>query len=294
MGSFNNSSLLFVPHRPSNYTAEKTLYEQCIDMPAVIIWYLCLQFINMFLGIPANLRVLWLITKNKCNSSTSDIFAFHLAIVDVLFCFIFPLELVNTVFITNSNIWYIQLFFYSLKDFSPLFLLCICLDCYMAVVHPITFTELKDRQHRTVLVIIVWLTTLAYAAVKCVGHIVDIDKLFIGVSFIVFALMVYCNIAILWVLKESGPGRDEMHPVKKRAFNSVLILLVIILFSCIPGAALIPFEDYFSPKVFDCYIGFLAFGFMNISSTTQPILYLSKKKLPWRLNCCQSRITKTQ
>ncbi|XP_034752886.1 proteinase-activated receptor 3 [Etheostoma cragini] len=284
MELFINSSFLYISLRPLNSTAgEKTVYDICKDMPAVIIWYLGLQFINMFLGIPANLMVLWLIHKNKRDSSTSDIFILHLAILDILFCLTPPLELANIVFLTSSNTWYVLRFFYGLKDSSPLFLSCICLDRYMAVVHPITFTNLKDRHHRAVLAILVWLTTLAYAAAKCVGNIVNFEKVFTAMILAAFAFMVLCNITILWVLRQSGPGRDEMHPLKKRAFKMVLIILAIIVFNYFPPVALLPFQEYFSPEVFRCYIHYVAFGLMDFSSSIQPMLYLSKEKL----NCCQ-------
>ncbi|XP_033952393.1 proteinase-activated receptor 3 [Pseudochaenichthys georgianus] len=280
--SYINSSLLFISHRPVNSTFELTVFDTCRTMPAVLICYLGLQFINMFLGIPTNLMVLWLIHRNKGDSCTSDIFISHLAISDVLFCLIPPLELANIVFLTTSSTWYVLRFFYGIKDSSPLLLSCICLDRYMAVVHPITFTELKDRNHRAILAMIVWVITLAYAAAKCVGNIVNFEKVFTGMILAAFAFMVFCNISILWVLKQSGPGRDEMHPVKKRAFKMVLIILAIIVFNYFPPVALFPFQDYFSPDVFRCYIHYVAFGLMDFSSSIQPMLYLSKVKL----NCC--------
>ncbi|XP_026153687.1 proteinase-activated receptor 3 [Mastacembelus armatus] len=290
-----NSSTLFITHRPINNTgAEMTVYEQCKKMPAVLIWYLSLQFINMFMGIPANLMVLWLTYKNRADSSTSDIFILHLAVLDVLFCLIPPLELVNIVFLTTSSTWYVLRFFYGIKDSSPLFLSCICLDRYVAVVHPIIFTELKDRQHRAVLAMLVWLITLAYATAKCVGTIVNFEKVFTVMILTAFTFMVYCNITILWVLRQSGPSRDEMHPVKKRAFKIVLIILAIIVFNYFPPVALFPFQDYFSHDVFHCYIHYIAFGLMDFSSSIQPMLYLSKEKLLLSLRCCKTSTTHNQ
>lgn len=285
-----NSSLLFISHRPTNHSlGDKTVYEGCEDMPVVLILYLGLQFVNMFLGIPANIMVLWLIHKNKGDSSTSDIFILHLAVLDVLFCLIPPLELANIVYLTTSSTWYVLRFCYGVKDSSPLFLSCICLDRYMAVLHPITFTELKDRRHRAVLATVVWLFTLAYAAAKCVGNIVNFEKVFTVMILAAFAFMVFCNIAILWALRQSGPGRDEMHPVKKRAFKMVLIILAIIIFNYFPPVALFPFQHYFSPDVFRCYIHYIAFGLMDFSSSIQPVLYLSNEKLRQSPGlCCQA------
>ncbi|XP_024918352.1 proteinase-activated receptor 3-like, partial [Cynoglossus semilaevis] len=262
-----------------NYTdREETIYEQCRHMPTVLIWYLILQFINMFLGIPANLMVLWHIHKNRSDSSTIDIYILQLAVLDVFFCLIPPLELTNTVFLSTSSIQHILLFFYGMKDTSPLFLSCICLDRYIAVLHPITFTRLKDRQHRAVLVIVVWLIILAYAAAKCVNNIRNFGKVFTWIILATFAFMLFCNIAILWALRQSGPGRDEMHPMKKKAFKFVLIILAIIVFNYFPPVALFPFEDKFSREVYRCYIDYVAYGLMNFSSTIQPVLYLYKEK----------------
>ncbi|XP_067114505.1 hydroxycarboxylic acid receptor 2 [Osmerus mordax] len=278
MEMFFNSSVLFISLRPDNRTSEvQTVYEGCQHMPAVLIFYLGLQFINMFLGIPANIMVLWLMRRNTGDSSTSDIFILHLAVLDVFFCLIPPLEFANLVYLTTSSTWYVLRFFYGIKDASPLFLSCICLDRYMAVLHPITFTELKDRRHRAVLAGAVWLVTLAYACAKCVGKIRNFERVFTVMILGAFAFMVFCNISILWALRRSGPGRDEMHPVKKRAFKMVVIILAIIVVNYFPPVALFPFQDYYSPDVFRCYIHYFAFGFMDISSSIQPVLYLSGK-----------------
>ncbi|CAL8406402.1 unnamed protein product [Arctogadus glacialis] len=286
-----NSTMIFISQRSVNDSdVEETVYESCREMPAVIIWYLGLQFINMFLGIPANLMVLWLIHKNKGDSSTSDIFIQQLAVLDVFFCLTPPLELVNIVYLTSSVPWYVLRFFYGIKDTSPLFLACICLDRYMAVLHPITFTKLKDRHHRAILAAGVWLVVLAYAAAKCKGDIPNFDKVFTVIILATFAFMVFCNMAILWALRQSGPGRDEMHPVKKRAFKMVLIILAIIVFNYFPPVALFPFRAYYTKDVFRCYIHYLAFGLMDFSSSIQPVLYLSKDKLVLSLAmCCQKK-----
>lgn len=298
MNDFCNSTVVFVSQRLTNDTnQEVTLYQRCKDLNGVLIWYLVLGSFNMFLGIPANLMVLWLIRKNKGDPSTADIYILHLAVLDTLFGLIFPLELVNIVYITASSPWYVLRFFYGMKDTSPLLLSCICLDRYIAVVHPITFTKIQDRKHRTALVTAVWIIILSYSAAKCaVGSTVTVgfNKIFIGIILSVFAFMVFCNTAILLVLRQSGPGRDEMHPVKKRAFKLVLIILAIIVFNYFPPVALFPFQDCFSPDVFLCYIHHFAFGLLNISSSIQPVLYLSKVKLPWGLDCCRTSKTEMQ
>ncbi|XP_053340748.1 uracil nucleotide/cysteinyl leukotriene receptor-like [Clarias gariepinus] len=278
----NNNSLFLIGNVS---VAEKTVYEMCRHMPSVILFYLGMQFINMFMGIPANLMVLWLIRRNRSDSTTSDIFIWHLAVLDTFFCLIPPLELVNLLYLSTSSTWYVLRFWYGIKDSSPLFLACICLDRYMAVRHPIIFSNLKDRPHRPVCASVVWFITLVYAILKCLGTIPNFDKVFTIMILTTFAFMLFCNISILCALHQSGPGRDDMHPVKKRAFKMVLIILAIIVFNYFPPVALFPFQIYFSPDVFKCYIHYIAFGFMDISSSIQPLMYLSNKK-PQCPGCC--------
>lgn len=183
---------------------------------------------------------------------------------------------------------YVLRFFYGVKDTSPLFLSCICLDRYMAVLHPITFTVLKDQ--RTVLTAATWLVVLVYAAAKCVGDIPNFEKVFTVLILAAFAFMAFCNVSILWALARSG-NRDDMHPVKKRAFKMVLIIQAIIVFNYFPPVALFPFRAYFTEDVFRCYIHYLAFGLMDFSSSIQPVLYLSKEKLALiaAALCCQCK-----
>ncbi|KAI5089191.1 hydroxycarboxylic acid receptor 2-like [Silurus meridionalis] len=258
----------------------------CHHMPEVILFYMAMQFINMFMGIPANIMVLWLIRHNRHDSSTSDIFIWHLAVLDTCFCLIPPLELAVQLYLTASSPWYVLRFFYGIKDSSPLFLACICLDRYMAVCHPIIFSNLKDQSHRPVCAGVVWFVALVYAVLKCVGTIPNFEKVFTVMILATFLFMLFCNISILWVLRQSGPGKDDMHPVKKKAFKMVLIILAIIVFNYFPPVALFPFQNYFSPYVFKCYIHYIAFGFMDISSSIQPVLYLSNKRPQCPAWCC--------
>ncbi|KAG9281876.1 proteinase-activated receptor 3-like [Astyanax mexicanus] len=286
--TYINNTLLLSHHPLNASVADKTVYQTCQHMPEVILFYLGMQFINMFMGIPANIMVLWLIFRSKGDSSTSDIFIVHLAVLDTFFCLIPPLEFANLVYLTTSSTWYVLRFFYGVKDSSPLFLSCICLDRYMAVRHPITFTKLKDRPHRPVCAGVMWVITLAYAVLKCIGSIPSFEKVFTVMILAAFAFMVFCNISILWVLQQSGPGRDEMHPVKKRAFKMVLIILAIIVFNYLPPVALFPFQAFFTHDVFKCYIHYIAFGFMDISSSIQPLLYLSREPPKCLACCCRS------
>nr|XP_015194392.1 PREDICTED: G-protein coupled receptor 4-like [Lepisosteus oculatus] len=251
-------------------------------MPAGVLFDLGVQVFNVVLGLPANIMVMWLLLRNTGESSTSDIFIFNLAILDGFFGCMVPLSLVNLYVLHSKDAKFAQKFAYGVKDMGgPLFLSCICLDRYVAVLHPITFTGLKDHKYRAACSVVVLAITLAYAIAKAIGGIENFEKIFTVSILTAFAFMVFCNISILWALKRSGPGKDEMHPMKKKAFKMVLSILAIIVFNYLPPVALFPFQQYYAVAVFTCYIQPFAFSFINISSSTQPLLYLSRlEKIP--------------
>ncbi|XP_066561819.1 G-protein coupled receptor 4-like [Amia ocellicauda] len=291
-----NSSLPLNNSKPNVTEKPWTAFEGCEEMPAGVLFDLSVQIFNIFLGIPANVMVFWLLVRNTGESSTSDIYIFNLSILDGLFGCLVPLSLVNLFLLHSKDAWYAQKFSYGIKDMGgPLFLSCICLDRYIAVIHPITFTGLKDHKYRSTLSVIVLVITLAYAIAKAIGGISHFEKIFTFMILTAFTFMVFCNISILWALKRSGPGRDEMHPMKKKAFKMVLSILAIIVFNYLPPVALFPFQVYYSADVFRCYIQPFAFSFVNISSSIQPLLYLSRvEKLPCFPEskiCCSGKTT---
>lgn len=94
----NSSLLLNLPQTIK--LQHRGVYGQSEDMPAVLLFYLALQFINMFLGIQDGAVALH---KNKSDSTTSDIFVMHLAILDTFFRLTPTLEVANVLYRTTSS-----------------------------------------------------------------------------------------------------------------------------------------------------------------------------------------------
>ncbi|XP_015196121.2 proteinase-activated receptor 3-like [Lepisosteus oculatus] len=244
------------------------------------VFYFGVKVFNFAIGLPANLVVMWLILRKASDSSTSDIFIVNLAVLDACFCVMTPVELLNRLLLNDERIWYAQRFSYGLKDVTPLFLTCICLDRYVAVVHPITFTKIKDRSYREVCAAAVWGFTIAYSLTKSILGIGSIVEAFSIVILTCFTIMVFCNLSILWALRRSVLGKEEMHPMKKKAFKMVLNILAIIVFNYLPPVALFPFQYHFPAHDFKCYISVFLFSFMDLSCSIEPVLYISKMDKP--------------
>ncbi|XP_030297380.1 G-protein coupled receptor 4 [Sparus aurata] len=248
----------------------------CAVAPYGFVFYFGVKVFNLAVGTPCNVLVIWQIATRKSDSSTSDIFIFNLAILDAYFCLMTPIEMTNRLLLDDSQIWYSQRFAYGIKDVAPLFLVCICLDRYIAVVHPVLFTGIRDNKIRIGISVVVWGLILAYGLTKCTLGVMSVNEVFSGVILFSFAVMVFCNISVIWVLRRSVAGKEEMHPVKKKAFKMVLIILAIIVANYLPPVALMPFVSYYSFIVFRCQISISVFSIMDLSCSIEPLLYITK------------------
>ncbi|XP_034394968.1 G-protein coupled receptor 183-like [Cyclopterus lumpus] len=266
-----------------------SVFEGCEHQVEGILFDLTVQCVNVIVGIPANLLVIVILIRNCKNPTTSDMFLGFLAFMDFYFGTMTPLSFLNFYYWHSKKVWSALKFSYGVKDTSgPLFLSCICLDRFVAVLFPVMFGQFKPVKYRLSLTALVLCLTFAYSAAKTVGGLPNFEKVFTGEILATFCWMVLCNVCILWALKKSrGAGKDEMHPMKKKAFNMVLSLNCIIVFNYLPPVALFPFEDYYSPDMFRCYVQPVGFAFLNISSTIQPLVYLSRlEKLPFLSDTC--------
>ncbi|MFT7799030.1 G-protein coupled receptor 183-like [Arapaima gigas] len=258
---------------------------------AAVLFDLAVQVFNVFLGLPANIMVMMMIYRNRREPSTSDIFIFLLAVLDAYFGIMVPISFLNLYYWRSTEGLLSIKFVYGVKDTSgPLFLSCICFDRFIAVLFPIKFSRLKHIKYRASCSMVVLVLTFSYASAKSIGGIPHFERVFTVEILTVFSFTVLCNLAILQALQRSRAGRDEMHPMKKKAFKMVLSILAIIIFNYLPPVALFPFQDSYTPDVFRCYIQPVGFSFVNISSSMQPLLYLSRlEKVPCLSDACAKR-----
>ncbi|XP_056100984.1 P2Y purinoceptor 1-like [Rhinichthys klamathensis goyatoka] len=263
-------------------------YDSCAVAPHWFILYFSVKVLNLVAGFPMNALVMWQILKKKSEGSTSDIFIFNLSVLDAYFGLMTPVDMVNRLYLNNPKIWYSQRFAYGLKDVTPLFLTCICLDRYVAVVHPILFTGIRDNRIRIGVSMVVWGLILAYSLTKCFLGVLSVNEVFSGVILAAFFLMVFCNLSIIWVLRKSVAGKEVMNPLKKRAFKMVSIVLAIIVVNYLPPVALLPFASTYSFKTLHCKVLLAVFSIMDLSCTMEPLLYISKMEWSEFCPCLES------
>ncbi|XP_067087918.1 G-protein coupled receptor 4-like [Osmerus mordax] len=274
--SLNSTTLDTSGIRPLWY-----LLDICEPSPYAFVFYFGVKVFNLAIGTPLNLMVIWLIARSKkSDSSTSDIFIINLAILDAYFCLMTPIEMVNRLVLQNDGLWFFQHFAYGVKDTAPVFLVCICMDRYVAVVHPVLFTGIRDNKIRAAVSVVAWSLILAFGLTKSILGPMSVNEVFSGLILFSFALMIFCNISVVWALRRSVAGKEVMHPVKKKALKMVLTLLSIIIFNYLPAVALMPFYSYFTMAQFRCQVATSVFSLMDLSSSIEPLLYVTKMDRP--------------
>ncbi|XP_071392756.1 uracil nucleotide/cysteinyl leukotriene receptor-like [Centroberyx affinis] len=248
--------------------------------------------INSFLGLVTNCWFLKLVTGGSLVQINQEMLSINLAIMEVIYCLLSPLLVLNIIVFVNQTILRCSWYIYGLVNIGrPFFQSCICVERYLAVVHPVVFLRYKPLRYRVACSALVWLATLILAILYGLNPCIEFTA---TIFIIVLITDVFCCISILLVLRRDGPGegmkdrnKDRKNggkTMKDRASQTVLIILAIFAINYIPvimGA--VAYYIGISSWSYDCVVMSLTFSFCLLGSFTQPLLYLHKAgKLP----CC--------
>lgn len=239
------------------------------------------------LGFPASVVILWEMFKkhrNRARFTPNEFFILNLSIMDVSFSIFIPPGVLNHLI---WKCWEVEAFWNAVYAFSvsgrPLLMACTCLDCYLAVVHPITYHQRKSmiQNMRVVMVTTVWICTLAFA----ISFFLFYKLFFAVVSVIPYIVAIViigiCDSFILYTLMTSKPGRKNLQ--KQRTIQILTNSLVISLFSYIPPLFMIVVGRAMTDiRTFVCVIGTPMTIISPLGSVLLSILHLSNIG---KLNC---------
>lgn len=124
--------------------------QHCLEsMPAERAISSIFLLINFVVGLPANLWVIWLICNGTTEPLALDIHQLTLAVSELTNCLCLPVELFCLYTSEDTAKWIFEppqpLYILWMLQSSlvwvgrPLFQCCICVERYIAVVHPLIF-----------------------------------------------------------------------------------------------------------------------------------------------------------
>ncbi|KAM7393985.1 hypothetical protein PAMP_020814 [Pampus punctatissimus] len=243
--------------------------------------------INIVLSLPLNGYVMWLILTGERGTLTSDIFSLNLAASE----FIFSLSGMWYFFYTGLKVhlcFEAYMFFLGLLYTArPLFQCCICVECYVRVVHPVFFLRYKPLRYRVACCCVAWLISLVFCIYSkyTYSNTLYLYGFFIQ-NLLLFSVKLFCCLSVLCALKRPGPGEQEVerkrsNTIKIRAFkimSLIMITMAINLFLyivTIPVQCCLKYVEFANALTISVSLA-LATGFI------QPLLYLQRNG---KLNC---------
>ena len=243
--------------------------------------------LNLILDLPTNGYVLWLIASRVGGIKASEIFSFSLAMNEILYCF-FSSVLFLEKQLRKMHLQNIVAVFSVLVSMGrPLFQTCICLERYLAVVHPVVYIRYKPLKYRLVCSALVYMVQTVYGLAFFVIEDQILFNILLTKYIFLVSLNVFCCLSVLRALKRSGPGEGERKggsDVKMRAFKIIILNLVTMILTYFPWiAVIIVFQgnwegDFFSARS-------LCFSITVVTGFVQPLLYLQRTG---RLPCIRS------
>lgn len=256
----------------------------CVCGPSEKVLLTLTDVSTFLMGQPVIVKLLWItFTSAKTpdilnvNSAVFHNFQYLISVVHVIVLFALPpvhKDLLTFMFV------YAQLG-------GPANLAFICMQRYVAVVHPTLYPLLNKYRIREACAVTVWLLSLplAFASVFAgdtfpSGTEGIIKSFPFYVTVFMVGMTVRGTIRIMKTLKKSSPGNDKLHPAKKRAFKTIRATSIITLCFYVPVTVFERFL-FLGECVNGCLITPVCILLLSAASVVHPLFYLSTQgKLP--------------
>ncbi len=268
----NNSTVNFTTPEISNSTIQ--------SIGLVDSLKLCVFSINLLFGLPTHSYVIWLIITGARSGVALKFFNLNFSVCEIgnsLNCIFYILS------ICLPSITVLPLFLLGLVFTGrPLFQCLICVERYLAVVHPVTFLKYKPLRYRVICCTVAWTITL-WSCLFCLYLSQTPSVLFVQFLLVIF-IQLFCLVTVLRALKQSGPGergreREEENHMKRKAFLIILINTVTTTIIYVPFAIAGLVTILTNQNMYAIWITGLIF--YVLAGFVHPVLYLHRAgKLP--------------
>ncbi|XP_051734646.1 G-protein coupled receptor 35-like [Ctenopharyngodon idella] len=269
----NNSTVNFTPEASTNSTTHSIAQLNSLNI--------CLFGLPFLVGVPTHSYVIWLIITGTGRGVASEFFNLNLSVCEIANCLNVLFSLLSFLFSSLTRTTY---FLQGLSVTGrPLFQCLMCVERYLAVVHPVTFLKYKPLRYRVICCTAAWINTLGsclFCMFSLISNNLHAYTWFYTLQFLLFlSIQLFCLVAVLRALKQSGPGergreRGEENNMKRRAFHIILITTVSIAIIYLPyiiiGLSFVSSQLFMVELIAFSFICYIFAGFV------QPILYFKR------------------
>ena len=257
-----------------NDTVKKNATHICTNYPMILITTLDIS--TVLIGLPVTTKLLWATFLSK----KTDVLNINLAFFNCLQNLLSLLHILLILIDSEEHTKIIRFLFVYVLIGGPMNLSFICLERYIAVIHPTFYPLLTKYRCREGCSLSVWLLAVPPALMKALSedhHISmeqgSMDSVASTVLCLMLIIMVWSNVAILKALKNSPSSTDKLHPVKKRAFQTVRAIFIASFLCYIPAVILVKYKTVH--RTYSCIIAPFCVFLISVAGMVHPMFYLS-------------------
>lgn len=221
---------------PLNMSTNRDILQECLFSPAGFAIMTSYTITLFFILLPLFLFVIylglqqWLKLHPAKSMSHSDVFAFNMIFIELVNVFGSISICVGTYYCTIQMIT-VGSFIFSFNFHGQMFFhLLICLERYLAVVHPITYLTLRKEKGikiRNFFIVCVWV--MCFASLSSLVLKDDSDETLINfIAIPTLITVIFCSVNILMVLIRPHPGNRPCQKVDKSKMISFCIIFVMM------------------------------------------------------------------
>ncbi|KAK1798129.1 hypothetical protein P4O66_000623 [Electrophorus voltai] len=246
------------------------------------IFIILIHGINFLLGFPLNAYLIFhLFSRCKKLDSLPDL---SQALVDILFVPMAPLHCLCSVTLDWCFTKPLGFLMTTTMSARTLFQCWVCVERYLAVIHPLAFLRYKPLRYRLGFATLVWAAVITIGITGFLTFPYLPYKVFTAMYLFILSVDVFCCMSILKNLRRPGP-RDswkeegDIGAIKKKALLIVTINLLIFLVQNIPIAMTFVLQNHLSFNNF--YTAMIISLAINIlSGLLQPVSALRRAGKP--------------
>ncbi|KAM7393509.1 hypothetical protein PAMP_020373 [Pampus punctatissimus] len=271
-----------------------------------ILFYLATAGVDCGLGLIINSWSLWVIVAGGWGLIEAEVLTVNTVILELVYNFSFTLMLYTFSYnlYTNTAVSLVLLFVHGTTFIArPLLLCCMCVERYVAVVHPVVFLRYKPLRYKLRVLAVVWVLILTGAVVNFVLNedsemrLILLLALYLGV----LVVSLISSVFIIHVLKRPRPG-DGGNRKKaeggcsqhKKTLRILSLMVMMMIVNYVPLVIAFATKKLFSDQNFNTCVFPIVISLGLTGSPLQGFLFLHRMgKLPCSLHGPNGRMLLT-